>query len=244
MDVREDIKMTLKFIKLIFFLILYLHFTGCMWYFIVKQDEKWIPPLDYLWVKTELYSKSHIYQYATSVYHSILVLSGADIGPRDEYQLFLLTFFLLASAIINANIFGNIAVVLQQMNRKASKFQEKMENASCTMKNLKIPKPLQMRINDYLWVTHNTLDQQNELDSFLNQLSPSLRIEVRKVILKESISKNDVFNCSSEAVDAIIQDLNILLFMPESVICKQGSEGIDLYFIAGGDWAVYVTDDK
>jgi hypothetical protein len=69
-------------------------------------------------------------------------------------------------------------------------------------------------------------------------------MEVRRVILKESISKNDVFSESQEAVDAIIQDLNILLFMPEDVICKQGNEGVSLYFIAGGDWAVYVVDEK
>lgn len=187
MNLKDDIKMSLKLVKLVFFLVLYIHFIGCMWFFIAKQDQQWIPPLDYVWVKTDIYEQSNIKQYASSLYHSMLVLSGNDIGPRDTFELFLLTFLLLTSAIINANIFGNIAVLLQQMNRKATKFQEKMENASSTMKNLKLPDNLQKEIQSYLTYTHNNLEQQNELDAFLQQLSPSLKFQVRKCILKESL---------------------------------------------------------
>jgi len=244
MNVQEDIKMSLKLVKLIFFLVLYLHFVGCMWYFLVKQDEEWIPPLDYVWVKTEIYSKSHIHQYSIAIYHSILVLAGNDIGPRDEFQMLILTLLLLMSAIINANIFGNIAVLLQQINRKATKFQEKMENASSTMKNLKIPEAVKKKIHHYLTFTNNTLDLQNELDIFLSQLSPSLKNEVMKVILKGSIIKNPVFRENSNVVESVIQDLQIILFMPEDTICKQSTEGKMLYFIAVGECSVFVNDDK
>ena len=40
----EELKAFLKLIKLTFFLIIYLHCMGCIWWFIVSKDEVWIPP--------------------------------------------------------------------------------------------------------------------------------------------------------------------------------------------------------
>jgi len=45
-----------------------------------------------------------------------MILSGGDIGPRDSIQLFFATYTILIGAIVNANIFGNLAVLVQQMN--------------------------------------------------------------------------------------------------------------------------------
>jgi hypothetical protein len=200
--------------------------------------------MDYVWIETDLYDLNAISQYAYAIYHSILILSGGDIGPRGNFQIFFITILLLASAIINANIFGNIAVILQQMNRKATKFQEKMESATSTMENLDLPDKLQKKIQEYLTYTHSTLDQQNELDSFLLQLSPSLKLEVRNVLMKGSISKDSVFDNNKYAIDAVLRDLSILLFMPEDIIIKQGTEGQTIYFIAVGECAVFVTNEK
>ena len=43
----EEIKAGLKVIKLIFFLIMYLHCFGCIWYMIVKEEQIWVHPLLY-----------------------------------------------------------------------------------------------------------------------------------------------------------------------------------------------------
>lgn len=66
MNLKNDIKMSLKLIKLIFFLIMYLHWLGCIWFFIVKQDETWLPPLDYVYVKTDMYTYSKFHKYLVS----------------------------------------------------------------------------------------------------------------------------------------------------------------------------------
>ncbi len=42
LKVKDDFKMTLKIFKLVFFLVLYIHFVGCGWYFIVKEPKNWI----------------------------------------------------------------------------------------------------------------------------------------------------------------------------------------------------------
>ena len=77
--------------------------------------------------------------------------------------------------MINAIIFGNMAVLLQGMNRKASIFQEKLDTANTAMVNMKISEHLQDTVQSYIMQTESTLSIQMELQSFLDLLSPSLR---------------------------------------------------------------------
>lgn len=121
------------------------------------------------------------------------MLGQNDVGPRDSFQLAFVTIMLLAAAIINANIFGNIAVLLQSLNRKATNFQEKMEYASETMKNLNIPVVIQEEVKSYLTYTQSTQDHQKDLDIFLNMLSPSLKGQVSTYIFHDTILKNPIF---------------------------------------------------
>jgi hypothetical protein len=157
---------------------------------IVQQKKDWIPPLDYVFVKTDIYEESKIDQYTNALYHAVLMLGGNDVGPRGYYELFFVSVILVTTAIINANIFGNIALLIQSMNLKATKFQEKMEYAHDSMKNMKIPEKLQSKVKSYLSYTHNTQDHQQDMDKFLNMLSPSLKSQVSRYIFYDAIAKN------------------------------------------------------
>lgn len=53
---------------------------------------------------------------------------------------------LLMGEFIHAHIMGTIAVVLSSMSRKTTKFQEQIEVASSTMKNIKLPEALQRQV--------------------------------------------------------------------------------------------------
>ena len=43
---------------------------------------------------------------------------------------------------MNANIFGTIANIFQSINRKAQRFQEQIDVANTSMKNMKLPETL------------------------------------------------------------------------------------------------------
>ena len=105
----------------------------------------------------------------------MLLLSGNDVGPRGDFQVAVSTTCIVIGAIINANIFGNMAVLLQGINRKAARFQEKLDTANTAMKNMKIPENLQRRVQNYIMSTESTLSIQMELQAFLDILSPSLK---------------------------------------------------------------------
>lgn len=225
LNLKANIKMAIRLSQLIFFLILYLHCVCCLWFYIVSHDESWIPPLDQMYENTELYERQPLYQYFISLYYSVLMLAGNDLAPTGYVQVIFATIFVLAASIINANIFGNIAVILQQINRKQSSFHEKVEMATSTMRNMSVPEYLQNKVQAYLISTQSTLDQQKEFDSFLKLLSPSLRTEVTKHIFQEAILSNPMFEQKVEIIDVILYDLTAMFFLPEDEICRQGTVG-------------------
>jgi hypothetical protein len=48
LNLRQDIKASIKLLKLIFFLLMYVHFMGCVWFFIVSMNKSWIPHSDFI----------------------------------------------------------------------------------------------------------------------------------------------------------------------------------------------------
>lgn len=46
MKATDDVKSSLKLIKLILFLFVYIHIFACFWWFMVNFDKVWIPPID------------------------------------------------------------------------------------------------------------------------------------------------------------------------------------------------------
>ena len=94
-----------------------------------------------------------------------------------------------------------------------------------------------------MMLTQSSLEQQKELDSFLDMISPSLRLEVTRHIFGEAIAKNEVLSGNADLIEFVVYKLNTLLYLPEDHICKQGDIGTKLYFLAKGECAVWVRDE-
>ena len=241
MNIKDGAKMSIKLLKLIFFLVLYLHCQGCLWFIIVNENQKWVPPLDYVYMETELYKDSILLQYLLSLYHSIILLAGGDIGPSGNIQLCFCIFALLIWAFINATIFGNLAVLISSLNRKAAKFQDKLDRISTAMKNMRLPETIQQKVQDYITSTQSTFDQQKELDNFLDMISPTLRIEVIRHVFLMGINQNPVFE--NEWIDYILRYLEPEMHWPEDIIINQGDPSDWMYFLAKGEVEILVLDE-
>lgn len=115
-----------------------------------------MPPLDYVWVKTNFYEQTPFFKYSMCLYYVVNIQIGNEIGPRGMFQLLYLSVLLLMSAFINATIFGNITVILQVMNRKSAILNEKLDTASSTMMKLQISDTVQHKIKEYLLFTQSS----------------------------------------------------------------------------------------
>jgi len=88
----------------------------------------------------------------------MLVLMGNDIGPESTPHYIAAYFLLIIGAFFNAHIFGTIAMIVSQFNRKAQRIQEKIDLSNTSMKNMKLPEELQDRISEFMLSTSNNLD--------------------------------------------------------------------------------------
>ena len=147
-----DVKNSLKLFQLIFMIVLYMHCQGCAWYFLVIQDEQWAPALDSADPDADFYSPETTlwHKYITSFYSSIFLLTSNDLGPVGRLQTTTVTACVLMGAICNANIFGNMALLISDMNRKNDQFQTMIDTSNTAMNHLKLPKDIHVRIVTYL----------------------------------------------------------------------------------------------
>jgi len=71
-----------------------------------------VPPLDYIYGEAMIYDNDFKYQYFESMYQAVLMLGGNEIGPVSEIEKAFVALIMLAGNIINANIFGEMAVLV------------------------------------------------------------------------------------------------------------------------------------
>jgi hypothetical protein len=82
LNVEEDVKASMKLTKMVFFLLVYIHFFACIWFLIVNSNKIWVPVVH---INTDdwyqIYTFSIIKQYLICVHSAVLSTLGSDILP-------------------------------------------------------------------------------------------------------------------------------------------------------------------
>jgi hypothetical protein len=112
------------------------------------------------------------------LYHAIMIFGLNEVGPTNPKQLLLVIFLMVVASILNAIIFGEIAVLVQQLDQKDIELQNTLDNANTAMRNLAIPDNIQENIREYLMSVNDNKTQQNEMIEFFNTLKPKLKEKV------------------------------------------------------------------
>mmetsp|Transcript_14806 Transcript_14806/g.14394 ORF Transcript_14806/g.14394 Transcript_14806/m.14394 type:complete len:128 (-) Transcript_14806:957-1340(-) len=125
---------------------------------------------------------------------------------------------MVAGAVLNANIFGNLAIIISELKRKEQSFQEQIDVANTTMKDMDLSKEIQMKVKKYLLTTQHTLDSQEEWDDFFALISPSLKREVIAHIFMNILRTNESFSQFDIILEFLVGNLEIVMYLPESNI--------------------------
>eukprot|EP00343_Euplotes_focardii_P001258 CAMPEP_0205799586 /NCGR_PEP_ID=MMETSP0205-20121125/915_1 /ASSEMBLY_ACC=CAM_ASM_000278 /TAXON_ID=36767 /ORGANISM="Euplotes focardii, Strain TN1" /LENGTH=360 /DNA_ID=CAMNT_0053061163 /DNA_START=45 /DNA_END=1127 /DNA_ORIENTATION=- len=206
--------------------------------------------MDYISYSTTLYDQGVWLKYFSSMYHSVMLFGVNEMASRTKWVLIMSSLIMLLSAMVNANMIGQVAVLIGDMSKKTMKFQQQQDTCNTAMTNMMIPKTTRRKVREYLLNTQSTQDQQEELNDFLKNVSPSLRFKVSVHIFSEVLKNNKVFNYLIEKYDEsmiqyIVRNLEIMLTIPEDEIVKQnkhltGKEvEVCMYFIAKGEFQVF-----
>ena len=99
---------------------------------LISSDAVWTAPID-LGKGIDIYNEILIRKYFTSLYHAVLFFTGNDILPRGDTQVIFIILSHIMGAIINANILGSMAVLIQDLNKKTDSFQKKLDQVNTAM---------------------------------------------------------------------------------------------------------------
>lgn len=205
LNVPEDVKALLNLLKFTFYLWLLVHVLGCSWYIVISINKdnfdesgrslRWYSPTDWMNASAANMFSDEIpkaHKYLISLYHAVLMLGSNEIGPVNIEEMAFCVAGLIMTSLINAQIFGEMAVLITVMQKKKTNYQEKLDAANNAMAKIGIPQLLQEDVHDFLHKTQNTRDFQEETDKFFDLISPRLKVSVQQKIFESNLRKNPI----------------------------------------------------
>ena len=155
MSVDRTTKGYLKLFKLMFMLTLYVHCVGCTWFYLCKGSMLWIPPADTIYGEEDrpFWRLGLFDQYWYCIYTSLLFLCCNDIFPQTTAMVSFGAFANLSGALVTANLFGELAILVGDLNKNQNRYQKKVDNANQAMQNLNLPMSVQNLVLSYMMST-------------------------------------------------------------------------------------------
>jgi uncharacterized protein YjbI with pentapeptide repeats len=79
----------------------------------------------------------------------VLVIGGNELGPQTEIQYAYIVFVNLTGAIVNAIIFGDLAVLIDSLLRSSSLSQAQIDTANIAMANINLDDDNRKDVREY-----------------------------------------------------------------------------------------------
>lgn len=244
MRIPQIIKLIMKFLIVLGFLVIFIHFTACVFFLMIDRDHTWIPPEDYPTQHTDFFERSQSEQYWASIYHSVYFITGIKNGGETTEQIIFFCFFYIVGAILTAVLLGNMTFLIRNARRDDTLFNETYSTLSTSMRNLKLPSSLRYKITEFFTANYNILKHNREYLKFIEKLPPSLVKKINKKALASIIEKNKLFQSFPKVLKFALVRLQCIFYQPGMHILTQFDRPTNLYFISKGQCNVEVVDEQ
>ena len=151
--------------------------------------------MDFIWFGTpniyDFYYADLQRSYFTSMYIGFYLFGVGEVCPRTQLEIIIAIPILIISSIANGLIIGNMAMYLQELNKKNADFQKNMDTVNTAMNALGLEIDLRRSISEYFITTDSTSTLQQELDDFMRKrISQTYRTLCSMKIFDETIHTN------------------------------------------------------
>ena len=126
LKLKEEVKALMKLTYTVLQLVMYIHFIACIFFRILIVNKVWVPPIDYVdYTKVAVFNDdtSLIYKYLVCVYYMVACIGGNELGPVASPEIIFVCFTMIAAAIINATLFGEMSFLLTVIGKKGAEYQ-------------------------------------------------------------------------------------------------------------------------
>ena len=137
-------------------IIIYLHWYSCIFWVLVRNDANWVPyylqgnhasALRFLYQDQRV---SPFSKYLCVLYQGVQCMCGSDIGPLNSLSIFYAGIGVFMASVINANIFGQLQLILEYLLKEDKIFQKKMAKFDESMAFIYLPISIQIKIRSDL----------------------------------------------------------------------------------------------
>jgi competence protein ComGF len=242
MKFKTGLKIGIRIVQLLFFLLLIVHWIGWIWFLLIKEKDSWMPPKDLDAQQTDFYEEGMITQYTIVFYYAILTMVGNELAPRNNIQTVFATFVVISGALLSAFIFGNIAALMATMNRRTNYFDQILDLSSLTMKSIRLPLEMQNDVYSYLLTIQDTPYLQQDIERFFSILSDPLKKQINAQLYLPMLKKITLLkHADSTEYAFFLSHLNLWLFLPNELIIREDMHGDQMYFISNGSVEWFIT---
>lgn len=229
----QGLKFSMKFLQLIFFLTLYIHWINWAWVYVVETKETWFPSKDLDEKITIAYSGNPFQRYIIFYYYGTLTVTGSEILPTTTIELLAATLIVFIGAVVFGLTIGEFSSILSAMTARDRAKNDEVDILSSTMLLLRLPEDIQSRVLEY----HDELVKADFVkeQSFYDLLSPHLGNSIKLFSIKKTLKSLSFMNIKNiREVESFASKCDIKFYLAGEVILKQGGENDKFYFVWSG----------
>ncbi|OWF38602.1 cyclic nucleotide-gated channel rod photoreceptor subunit alpha-like isoform X2 [Mizuhopecten yessoensis] len=238
-DSRTSNPNCVRAIKLSLYLVLVIHWIGCLYYMVSLYEG--IGSTEWAYSSGN-YPDNFIRKYICCIYWSLLILT--TIGERPPPQTNLEHVFTGLTFVIGVFIFaavvGNVGDVISNLNASRQEFQARMDQIKFYLRHRNVPLPLQNRVKrwaDYTWTRNQAMDEPQ----LLQMLPERLQMEIAIQVHLDTLKKVTIFEeCEEGLLRELVLKLRPQIFSPGDYICHIGDIGREMYIINHGKIEIIV----
>jgi cyclic nucleotide gated channel alpha 3 len=154
-----------------------------------------------------------------------------------------MTFNYLVGLLVFAIVVGSVTDIIDDLNRKRSEFQQRLDLVKIYMQKANVNKSLQERVIkwfEHSWTNKTDLDEHKIIKK---SLSENLQADIAISIHLETLKRVHIFkDCEPGLLQQLVTKLKLQVFSPGDYVCRKGDIGREMYFIKSGTLSV-VSDD-
>ncbi|OMJ86623.1 hypothetical protein SteCoe_11839 [Stentor coeruleus] len=220
--------------------LLVVHIAGCVWFIVVRENERWIPYQDVEKGYTELYSYSLWRKYITNLFEGIWLIFGQEVVPSTYEEIWAACILIILGMVITSYLFGEILMFTSRLGIKYERRKKALDMSISVINRMKTSKSIKKKVLDFITNIYPTLSSQVEFERLCHYISPLLQKEVLKCIYQPMLTKNFLFLDDPKLSDFIINRVNYTFYQPEEEIITEGTRAADFYILVNGVCAVFV----
>lgn len=106
-----------------------------------ERTTEWYMPLDWHnYVDAGIFTSEYSlwFRYETMVYQAVLNVGINEFGPVNEVEMLFMLSTLIMSSLLNALIFGDVAVLISVLSKSSQNYQDTLDRANNIMNLIRI----------------------------------------------------------------------------------------------------------